>query len=180
MGRVNKDYQAYQASKYYLLDLIHGKTVYLDIDDKYTYDNYGNGDRFVCVVYVSYNSTHYLNVNQKMVVENYAIKKNYDNEFDPYTWSLFYLKPSEPTPSITPTPLPTTTLEPTITPSPTPNPTVTPTPTSSATINPAPLTPTPSEDDLFSNMTFRWALFIGSIIAFVLILQAITYYRNKK
>jgi len=95
-----EDYEAYNESKYYLLDLIHGKTVYLDIDDKYTYDIY---DRFVCVVYVSHNTTHYLNVNKAMVVANHAITKNYDNEFNPYTWSLFVLKPStSPTPTLSP------------------------------------------------------------------------------
>jgi hypothetical protein len=125
----DEDYDDYQASKYYLLDLIYNKTVYLDIDDKYTYDNYGNGDRFVCVVYVSYNSTHYLNVNQKMVVENHALKKNYDNEFDPYSWTLYVPNSINPTPSSTPTmtpepsPIPTPTLSPTPTPTSSPDPT---------------------------------------------------------
>ena len=127
-----EDYEAYQASKYYLLDLIHGKTVYLDIDNKYTYDNYGNGDRFVCVVYLSHNSTHYLNVNKKMVDMNHAIIQNFDNEFNPYSWSLYFPK----TPIPTPTPLPTTSP----TPSPTASQTASPTPEPTATQTPDPTT----------------------------------------
>lgn len=130
----DENYEAYQASKYYLLDLIHGKTVYLDIDNKYTYDDYGNGERFVCITYLDYNSTHYLNVNKAMTIANYAITKNYDNEFNPSSWILFVLKPSSttPTPSPTPSPSPTSTQEPTPTfspsPGPIPNPMITPTP----------------------------------------------------
>jgi endonuclease YncB( thermonuclease family) len=36
----------------YLTSLILGKTVYLDIDDKYETDYKGTGDRFVCIVYL--------------------------------------------------------------------------------------------------------------------------------
>lgn len=128
----DENYEAYQASKYYLLDLIHGKIVYLDIDNKYTYDNYGNGERFVCITYLDYNSTHYLNVNKAMTIANYAITKNYDNEFNPNSWTLFVLKPSTTTPVPSPTPSPVSTQDPTPTfspsPGPIPNPMITPTP----------------------------------------------------
>ena len=130
-----EDYDAYQTSKYYLLDLIHGKTAYLDIDDKYTYDNYG---RFVCLVYVSYNSTHYLNVNKMMVNSGHAEIKNYDNEFNPYSWTLFYPKTLTPNPTPVPSPTTTPTLEPTTIPSPTVSPTSSPILTASPSITPTP------------------------------------------
>jgi hypothetical protein len=46
----------------------------------------------VCVAYVEHNSTHYLNVNKALLVEGHAIIWNFDNEFDPNTWSLYYPK----------------------------------------------------------------------------------------
>ena len=79
----------YQASKDYLFSLIYGKTVYLDIDDIYRTGGFG---RLICVVYVSYNSTHYLNVNQALLAGNYAEMVNYDNEFSPYSWELYVNK----------------------------------------------------------------------------------------
>ena len=68
----------YQASKDYLFSLLYEKTVYLDIDDIYRTGGFG---RLICVVYVSYNTTHYLNVNQALIEGNYAEPVNYDNEF---------------------------------------------------------------------------------------------------
>ena len=53
----------------YLTSLILGKTVYLDIDYKYETDYKGTGDRLVCIVYLRYNTTHRLNVNEKLVRE---------------------------------------------------------------------------------------------------------------
>jgi len=76
----------YQASKDYLISLLYGKTVYLDIDDIYRTGGFG---RLICVVYVSYNVTHYLNVNQALLEGNYAEPVNYDNEFSPYSWELY-------------------------------------------------------------------------------------------
>ena len=79
----------YQASKDYLFSLLYGKTVYLDIDDIYRTGGFG---RLICVVYVSYNATHYLNVNQALIEGNYAETVNYDNEFSPYSWELYVNK----------------------------------------------------------------------------------------
>ena len=76
----------YQESKDYLFSLVYGKTVYLDIDDVYQTGGFG---RLICVVYVSYNTTHYLNVNQALINGNYADPVNYDNEFSPYSWELY-------------------------------------------------------------------------------------------
>lgn len=77
----------------YLNTTIYNKTVYLDIDDIYTYDEKngekGGGDRLVCVVYVEYNQTHYLNVNEALLVTGHAEIDNFDNEFNPYSWSLY-------------------------------------------------------------------------------------------
>lgn len=72
----------------YLELLIEDKTVTLDIDSKTGTDPYG---RYVCLVYVVYNSTHSLNVNQALVIEGYAKIDDYsNNEFDPTTWLLYY------------------------------------------------------------------------------------------
>ena len=60
--------------------------MYLDIDDLYGTGTY---DRLICVAYVNYDSTHYLNVNKALLVEGYAEISNYDNEFTPYTWTLY-------------------------------------------------------------------------------------------
>jgi micrococcal nuclease len=76
----------YYDAKNFLISLVYGKTVYLDIDDIYETDKYG---RLVCVVYVKSSSTHYKNVNKALLVEGVAVIKNYHNEFDPYTWTLY-------------------------------------------------------------------------------------------
>ena len=54
----------YLESTEYLELLIEGKTVILDIDSITGTDPYG---RYVCLVFVEYNSTHYMNVNQALV-----------------------------------------------------------------------------------------------------------------
>jgi len=103
----------YSEAKSYLSSLIDGKTVYLDVDDVYTYDYSGKGDRLVCVAYVDYDSTHWMNVNQALLDEGHAVISNFHNEFSPYSWSLLvpkYESPEEtdfsPYP-FTPTPEPT-------------------------------------------------------------------------
>jgi micrococcal nuclease len=73
----------------YLSSLVRQKTVYLDVDDKYRTDSYG---RLVCVVYVDYNSTHYLNVNKAMIDGGLAVAKNYDNEFNPGSFVIYLPK----------------------------------------------------------------------------------------
>ena len=80
------------------------KPVYLDIDNLYTYDYQCSGIRLVCVVYVSHNSTHYLNVNKALHVNGYTQIKDYDNEFNPYTWTFYKSKnmPTSLTPTVTP------------------------------------------------------------------------------
>lgn len=80
----------------FLSDLVYQKTVYLDIDDVYIFDYSGTGDRLVCVVYVSYNSTHYENVNKALLDAGLAEKKDYNNEFDPNTWTLYVSKQEIP------------------------------------------------------------------------------------
>jgi len=78
------EYQ-YSEARSFLTSLVDQKTVYLDVDDVYRTDQYG---RLVCVVYVDYNSTHLLNVNRALLVEGYAVIWNFDNEFNPYAWTL--------------------------------------------------------------------------------------------
>jgi hypothetical protein len=63
--------------------------VYLDIDSLYVTDYYGTGDRLVCVVYINYNSTHYLNVNKVLILEGYAVSKEFENDFNPENWTLY-------------------------------------------------------------------------------------------
>lgn len=109
----------------FLENLIENRTVYIDIDDVSRTDPY---DRYVCLVFLEWNSTHYLNVNQALLSENHAVIYDFlNNEFNPYTWSLYVLKSPIPTPATSPTVTPTPT--PTSSPSPTPSPTVFPTPT---------------------------------------------------
>jgi len=80
----------YNEASNFLSELIYNKRVYLDVDDIHTYDTLGK--RIVCCVYVDYNSTHYLNVNDILLKLNYARIWDHDNEFNPYTWSLFLPK----------------------------------------------------------------------------------------
>jgi hypothetical protein len=112
----------YQAAKNYLESLILGKTVYLEIDD-----NLGPYNRSICVVYIQHNSTHYLNVNKLLVIEGYANITDFDtNEFDPYSWSLYYWietpPPPDPPPPDPPPPDPPPPDEPPPDPPPPPTP----------------------------------------------------------
>ena len=111
-------------AKEYVMGLCDGKKVYLDIDDLYTTGKYG---RIVAVVYVPYNETHFVNLNQLLLKESYAEARSYPNEFDPDVWigsPLEYI-------ALMPTPLSTLTPAPTLMPSPSPayTPSTSPTPT---------------------------------------------------
>jgi len=77
----------YSEASYFLERLIYGERVYLDVDDVYRYGPYG---RLICLVYVDYNSTHY--VNEALLVGDYARVSDYENEFSPYGWTLFVSK----------------------------------------------------------------------------------------
>ena len=61
----------------------------LDVDDVYGYGPYG---RLICLVYVDFNSIRYVNVNEALLVGDYARVSDYDNEFSPYGWTLFVSK----------------------------------------------------------------------------------------
>ncbi len=115
--------QGYSEAKNYLTNMVQGKTVYLDIDNLATPDQYGT---LMSVAYLDYNSTHYENVNMAMLVNNYAVPSSLSNsEFNPSSWTWFISK-------ITPSPTPTSTSAPTASPSVTaftPPPTPTPSPT---------------------------------------------------
>ena len=63
----------YSEATDYLTRLVDGKIVCLDIDDGYTYDYNGKGDRLVCVAYVDYDSTHWINVNKALLDEGHAV-----------------------------------------------------------------------------------------------------------
>jgi len=68
-----------------LESLIYNKEVYIDIDDIYGTGPY---ERIIAVVYVYYDDTHLKNVNQALLDAGHAEIMNYDNEFDPSTWTL--------------------------------------------------------------------------------------------
>lgn len=87
----------YSDAKDFLTSLVYEKTVYLDIDDVYETDRYG---RLVCVVYVQHNSTHYKNINKALLVEGHATIWNFNNEFNPYSWTLFVSKEVDTIPSL--------------------------------------------------------------------------------
>jgi endonuclease YncB( thermonuclease family) len=84
----------YQEAKEYVAGLVEGKNVYIDVDDKYTWDT--SGTRLVAVIYVSYNSTHYLNLNKALLQNHYATVWDHDNEFNPNNWSLYASKTTIP------------------------------------------------------------------------------------
>lgn len=81
----------YVEAKNYLSGLINGKRVYLDVDDDRTIDPY---KRVICVVYIRYNNTHLKNVNKDLVEQGHAIINDFtDNEFNPYSWTLYEYYP---------------------------------------------------------------------------------------
>ncbi len=88
-------------AKEYLSNLLLGKIVYLDIDDKNIIDQSG---RIVAVVYLPINNTTVLNVNFDLVVKGYAYIFNEANEFNPSTWRLQEKIQSEPEKESTTTP----------------------------------------------------------------------------
>lgn len=76
----------YSEARDFLKSLIYNRQVYLDVDDINVMDKY---NRLVCLVYIKHNSTHLLNVNLKLLLEGYAEIKDYPNEFNPTSWTLF-------------------------------------------------------------------------------------------
>ena len=75
---------------FHLSELIYNKRVYLDVDDLSVTDPYG---RYVCLVYADYSATHYINVNQALLVRGVAVVDDYyNNEFSPYEWTLYIPK----------------------------------------------------------------------------------------
>jgi len=78
-----------QEAKEALTNLVLNRKVYLDVDDLHVMDRY---NRLVCVVFIDYNSTHVLNVNKWLIENGYAEITDYENEFDPNTWTLYNRK----------------------------------------------------------------------------------------
>ena len=87
-----RDESGYAEAKEYLKNLVYGEVVYLDSDDLYIWDDYGRGNRVVCVTYVEHNSTHYLNTNEALFRAGHVEKREYTNEFTPYNWELYIPK----------------------------------------------------------------------------------------
>ena len=81
--------EGYAESGEYLRALVSGESVYLDIDNLYVWDDHGNGNRLVGIIYINYNSSYLLNVNEALFQAGHLLKKEYDNEFTPYNWSLY-------------------------------------------------------------------------------------------
>ena len=91
-------------AKEYVRGLCYHKRVYLDIDDLYVTGKYG---RIIAVVYVPYNKTHYVNLNQLLLQEGYAEARGYPNEFDPGDWmGPWEYVAVKPSPVYTPLPIP--------------------------------------------------------------------------
>ena len=107
-----------KAVKEYVKQLCCQKKVHLDIDDIHIIDKHG---RIVAVVYVTYNETHYVNLNQLLLKEGYAEAKDYPNEFNPDVWI------ESPLEYVAMIPAPEPILAPTTSPSPSPIPTLPPT-----------------------------------------------------
>ena len=108
-------------AKEYVKGLCYQKKVYLNIDDLYITGKYG---RIIAVVYIPYNETHYVNLNQLLLKEGYAEARDYPNEFNPDNWigsplEYIALTPS-PSPTLTPAPTPMPSPSPVYTPSSTP------------------------------------------------------------
>lgn len=74
------------------------------------------------MVYISHNETHYVNLNQLLLIEGYAEAKDYPNEFNPDVWVESLLEYVDMTPTLehtlTPTPSPSPTVAPSLTPIP--------------------------------------------------------------
>ena len=85
----------FDQAKEYLESLILDENVFLDIDDIHRWDT--TGERLVCVLYISFNSTHYLNVNKALLVRDYAVVLDQENEFNPSNWNQYTRKFSEDT-----------------------------------------------------------------------------------
>jgi endonuclease YncB( thermonuclease family) len=69
-----------------LYDLLVGKTIYLDTDQKSGRGPYG---RLIALVYVKHDSTRYMNVNKALLNQGVVDLTDYtNNEFDPSSWRL--------------------------------------------------------------------------------------------
>jgi hypothetical protein len=79
--------QGYEEASIFLSDWILGEFVYLDVDDVYRFDTIGS--RVVCVVYVEVENGKYLNLNKALLDEKLAVVWDHDNEFNPYSWSMY-------------------------------------------------------------------------------------------
>jgi hypothetical protein len=79
-----------EEAKQYVVNLVEGETVYLDIDDVSRTDQYG---RLVGVVYFENNATHYENLNKALLIANLADVYDFsNNEFSPSNWTLYLPK----------------------------------------------------------------------------------------
>jgi len=84
------------AATQYISSLIYQKEVYVDIDDITGKDPY---DRWVAVIYVYYDDDNLKNVNKAMLVAGHADIWDFDNnEFNPYSWTLYVSYQSNPPP----------------------------------------------------------------------------------
>jgi endonuclease YncB( thermonuclease family) len=95
-----KGESGYHEARNFTIKLLYLQSVFLDIDDVHKTDRY---DRLVCVVFVDYNTTHFLNVNKALLDEGYATIWDFENEFNPYTWRRYYPKEEDSEPQLTET-----------------------------------------------------------------------------
>lgn len=84
------------AATQFLSSLVYQKEVYIDVDDITVTDPYG---RIVAVIYVYYDENNLKNVNKALLVAGHAEIWDFDNnEFNPYTWTLYVTYQSDPPP----------------------------------------------------------------------------------
>lgn len=73
----------YSTSTNALESWVLGKRIYIDYGGATDYDQY---NRLVCVIYVS-TSSGYVNVNQALLEDGYAVIDDYSNNFSPSDWT---------------------------------------------------------------------------------------------
>ena len=61
----------------------------IDCPERARRDMNGEGDRIVCMAYLKFNESHFLNINQAMLESGYAMVDDIPNSFRPLDWRLY-------------------------------------------------------------------------------------------
>lgn len=167
----------FETSRSYLASMIEGKIVYLDVDSRIIND----GDKFLCIAYIDFNTTHYENINKAMIEARYAAPTTTQTtEFNPSTWTWFIAKQTAtPTPTSTAAPTATVTASPT--PFTAPSPSISPdasTPTATPT---QPTTTNSSAENSIAASSQTWIIIaaVAAIIVAAAIVTVVLLKRRK-